>query len=153
MNISCLLAVKDIAAARAFYEELFSMTVAFDFGRNIAFDCGLSLQEDFDWLTGIPKSEIKARANNFELYFEIAELDAFVEKLKARGDCELLHDLKTYPWQQRVMRFYDLDKHLIEVGEPMNTVVLRLQKEGLSLEEVAAKMDVTLADVERMLVK
>ena len=47
--ICALLSVRDIHAAKAFYQELFGLEVAQDYGRNIAFTCGLALQQDFDY--------------------------------------------------------------------------------------------------------
>jgi tRNA-Thr(GGU) m(6)t(6)A37 methyltransferase TsaA len=43
------------------------------------------------------------------------------------------------------------DNHLIEVGESMKSVVERLQTEGMSLTEIAERMDVTESDVNNML--
>lgn len=43
-----LISVADINAARKFYEDLFGLEVYQDYGRNIAFTCGLALQQDFD---------------------------------------------------------------------------------------------------------
>lgn len=42
------------------------------------------------------------------------------------------------------MRFYDPDGHIIEVGETMPSVVRRFLAQGLTLEEVAQRMDVPL---------
>ena len=151
MKFGCLLAVKDIHASRAFYETLFGLIIEDDFGRNITFDCGLSLQQDFDWLTGIPKSEMKQQENNCELFFEREDFDGFVSRLHQRNDVKLLHDVREYPWGQRVIRFYDLDDHLIEVGECMGSVVLKWQDAGMTLAEIAQRMDVTVQDVHRML--
>ena len=151
MKFGCLFAVKEIGAARKWYEEIFGLTVEDDFGRNIAFDCGLSLQQDFDWLAGIPKEEMKDRENNCELFFEREEFDAFVARVKSRGDVEFLHDVREYPWGQRVIRFYDLDHHLIEVGESMKSVVERLQSQGMSPGDIAAKMETTAENIRRML--
>lgn len=151
MKFGCLFAVKDIKAARAFYEELFDIAVADDFGRNIAFDCGLSLQQDFDWLTGIPKEQIKDRENNCELYFEAKNFDEFVRRLKSRNDVVLLHDVREHSWGQHVIRFYDLDNHLIEVGESLKSVIEKFQAQGMSTEEIAEKIDVTESDIQRIL--
>ena len=151
MRFACLFAVKDIKCARAFYEELFNLTVVDDFGRNIVFDCGLSLQQDFDWLTGISKNDMKNKENNCEIVFEEEHFDNFVLRLKLRNDITLLHDVIEHSWGQRVIRFYDLDNHLIEVGEQMKAVVERFQHGGLSLEKIAMKMEVTADDVQRML--
>ena len=51
---STVIAVSDIAASRKFYEDLFGLELYQDYGINISFTCGLSLQQDFDWLTGVP---------------------------------------------------------------------------------------------------
>jgi len=55
---------------------------------------------------------------------------------------EYVHPLFEHSWGQRVVRFYDLDKHMIEVGENMTLVVKRFIDIGLSIEEIAARMDV-----------
>lgn len=151
MIFGCLLSVRDINKARTFYEELFGVKVTADFGINIGFDCGLALQQDFSWLTGIPQEEIKDKENSFEVYFETRDFDGFVERLKKREEIHLLHDVKEHDWGQRVIRFYDLDNHLIEVGESMKSVVENFMAQGMSLEEVAKKMDGTVSDVENML--
>jgi hypothetical protein len=151
MKFGCLFAVKDIKAARAFYEDLFGLTVTDDFGLNIAFDCGLSLQQDFDWLTGIPKSEIKDKENNCELYFEAEIFDEFVNRLKSKNNINFLHDVVEYPWGQRVIRFYDLDNHLIEVGESMKSVVENFLAQGMTIAEIAEKMGADESSVRRMI--
>lgn len=151
MKFGCLFAVQDIAIARAFYEELFGLTVTEDFGRMVGFDCGLILQQDFDWLTGIPKSEMKNKENNCEIYFEKNDFDIVVQKIKKRQDITLLHDALEHPWGQRIIRFYDLDNHLIEVGESMKSVVEKFLSQGLTIEAIADKMDVGSSDVQKFL--
>ena len=59
MKYTCVvISVADINAARKFYEDLFGLEVYQDYGRNIAFTCGLALQQDFDWLVNIPKEKV-----------------------------------------------------------------------------------------------
>ena len=151
MKFVCLIAVKDVTAARRFYEDVFGLTVTEDFGRMVGFGCGLVLQQDFHWLTGVSQEEMKDQENNCELVFELGEFDGLVQTVKQRRDITLLHDVKTHPWGQRVIRFYDLDNHLIEVGESMKTVVRRFLLKGLDMEQIADKMDVTIRDVKNML--
>ena len=81
--ICALLSVRDIHAAKAFYQELFGLEVAQDYGRNIAFTCGLALQQDFDWLIGVPSMHVRKKPNNMELVFEETDFDGFIEKLDA----------------------------------------------------------------------
>ena len=56
--MSTVIAVHDINASRKFYEDLFGLKVDQDYGKNISFTCGLSLQEEFDWLVQLPKDRI-----------------------------------------------------------------------------------------------
>ena len=59
MRYTCtVIAVADIKAARKFYEDLFGLEVFQDYGRNIAFTCGLALQQDFDWLVNLPEEKV-----------------------------------------------------------------------------------------------
>ena len=134
-----LISVKNINESRKFYEDLFGLKINFDFVQNVAFDCGLFLQEGFTDLMGVPEIEIKYKANNFELYFEEEDLDNFIEKLNQYKDVEYVHPLKEYPWGQRVIRIYDLDKHIIEIGESMVSVVKGFLKKGLSIDETAKR--------------
>lgn len=50
-----VLSVADVKAARGFYEDLFGLEVCQDYGINVSFTCGLSLQQEFDWLVGLQK--------------------------------------------------------------------------------------------------
>jgi hypothetical protein len=56
-----------------------------------------------------------------------------------------------HSWGQRVIRFYDLDKHIIEVGEAMKIVVKRFLSQGLSMEDTAKRMDISVGDVQLIL--
>ena len=152
MRYSCsVFAVKDISATRAFYAELFGLKLVSDYGRNIAFENGLAFQQDFDWLTGVPVQDIIPCPKNCELCFETESFGHFVTKLKARQDISMLHDVLTHSWGQHVIRFYDPDGHIIEVGESMKSVVDRFLSQGKTIAEIAKIMDVTDSDVNLML--
>lgn len=54
-----VLSVAEDPRSRAFYEDLFGLELYQDYGRNLTFTCGLSLQQDFHWLTGtLPGQQI-----------------------------------------------------------------------------------------------
>ena len=78
-HICMLISVSDIDAARKFYEELFGLEVFQNYGKNIAFTCGLALQQDFDWLVNLPKEKVLKKSNNAEIVFEEQDFDAFIE--------------------------------------------------------------------------
>lgn len=67
---STVISVADINSARKFYEDLFGLEVFQDYGKNIAFTCGLALQQDFNWLVGLSKDDILNKSNNMEICFE-----------------------------------------------------------------------------------
>lgn len=80
---------------------------------------GLVLQDEKIWRDFVGK-EIVQKSNSCELYFEERDIEAFVEKLEERyPDIEYVNRLMTHSWGQKVVRFYDLDGNLIEVGTPM----------------------------------
>ena len=72
------------------------------------------------------------------MYFEEEQFEEFIDRLKGYK-ISYVHDVVEYPWGQRVIRFYDPDMHIIEVGESMETVVRRFIGQGLSIEETAKR--------------
>ena len=53
---------------------------------------------------------------NLLLYFEDHDVDAAFVRISPY--VELIHAVQRQAWGQRVFRFYDPDRHVIEVGEP-----------------------------------
>ena len=144
------IAVEDVERSKRFYQELFELEVFQDYGINVSFG-GLSLQQEFDWLVQLPKEQIVQRPNNAELCFEETDFDAFLEKLQAYPDLTVLGGVREHSWGQRVIRFYDPDGHIIEVGENMAMVVRRFLATGMTMEEVSARMDVSVEDLNKLL--
>ena len=83
------IAVKDINLSKRFYQELFDLEVYQDYGINISFG-GLSLQQEFDWMAGVPKESVLEKSHNMELYFEEDDFDGFIAKLERRKDIEYI---------------------------------------------------------------
>ncbi|MBO0451421.1 VOC family protein [Candidatus Enterococcus murrayae] len=140
MNYSgILLAVKDMTKSKQFYEGVMEQKIAMDLDNiHVSFESGFSLQADYEGLLGVPLNP-KEQPDNFQLYFEVEDLDKWEETLSKVDGIEFLHHSKEYPWGQRVMRFYDFDKYIVEVSESMASVVKRFLAQGLSVEETAEK--------------
>ncbi len=137
MKYKCpLLVVSDIRRSRSFYEDLLGQKVIVDFGENVTFqgDFAIHLKSHFQKL--IDNKEIHLGGNNFELYFEDDGVERIVQLLKENG-VTFVHKLREQPWKQRVVRFYDPENHIIEVGESMEYAVFRLHHEGLSVDEIS----------------
>ena len=114
-----LIVVKDIERSRQFYQELFGLNLVLDNNGNMILTEGLVLQDESIWKQFLGK-EIIRESNSCELYFEEADLEAFIERLeRIYPDVQYVNRLMTHSWGQRVVRFYDPDGNLIEVGTPM----------------------------------
>lgn len=82
----------------------------------------------------------------------LAWLATFIAKLEQRDDIRYMgDDVKEAEWGQRSIRFYDLDGHIIEVGENLKMVVKRFLNLGMTMEQVSKRMDVSIPDLERLL--
>ena len=148
---STVISVSDVSVSRKFYQDLFGLELYQDYGINISFTCGLSLQQEFDWLVSIPKETVMKRSHNMELAFETRDFDGFLEKLEQYPGIERLGEVIEHSWGQRVVRFYDPDGHIIEVGEDMKMVIERFLSTGMTMEEVSVKMDVSIKDLTTLL--
>lgn len=145
------ISVKDVNPSKKFYQDLFGLEVFQDYGIHVSFG-GLSLQQDFDWLLNVPKESIVSKPHNMELYFEEDEFDKFISKLEQRNDIRYIGDgVKEAGWGQRSIRFYDLDGHIIEVGENLKMVIKRFLDSGMSMIETSKRMDVSISDLETLL--
>ena len=102
-----LIVVKDIEKSTQFYHDLFGLNVVLDNDGNMILTEGLVLQEEKIWRNFLGK-EIVSESNACELYFE-----------KLYPSVQYVNRLMTDSWGQKVVRFYDLDGNLIEVGTPM----------------------------------
>lgn len=113
-----LFVVNDIEKSKRFYEELFGLKVITDFGENVILTEGLVLQQKNLWQDGMGK-EVNFGGHDAELYFEESDMDGFLVKLKGYEPAVEYVDEKTpdHPWGGRVIRIYDPDKHVIEIGE------------------------------------
>ena len=114
-----LIVVKDIEKSRRFYHDLFGIDLVLDNDGNMILTEGLVLQDEKIWKSFLGR-DIHPQNNACELYFEEQNIEAFVEKLeRLYPSIEDVNRLMTHSWGQRVIRFYDLDGNLIEVGTPV----------------------------------
>lgn len=116
---SFLIVVKDIERSRQFYHELFGLEMILDNGGNTILTEGLVLQDEKYWKEFLGR-DIVPENNSCELYFEEADIEGFIDKLERYyPEVKYVNRLITHSWGQRVIRFYDPDGNLIEVGTPM----------------------------------
>lgn len=143
-----LLVVVNIEKSVEFYKNVLGLKKTADFGANVTLSGGVCLQSLDSWKDFIETEKVVFGANNTEIYFEEEDFDGFTERLKGL-EVDYVHPVKEHRWGQRVVRFYDPDKHIIEVGESLKTVALRFFESGMTKEQVAERMDIPLTLVNK----
>jgi len=102
-----LIVVKDIERSKQFYHDLFGLEPILDNDGNLILTEGLVLQDERIWKDFL-KRDVISHNNSAELYFE--------ERERLYPSIEYVNPLMVHSWGQKVVRFYDLDGNLIEVG-------------------------------------
>ena len=145
-----LLTVSDVSKSRDFYERVIEQEVLSEYEGMVEFKNGMSLWSRDAYVKCVAgegaskptgaKLDLKNQPNNFQLYFEVEDLDCLISKVKSTDGIEIIHDAVEYFWGQRVFRFYDYDKHIVETSESLKIVVKRFLSQGLTIEEIAERM-------------
>ena len=148
--VSTLISVKNMETSKQFYHDVLGLDIIADLGSNVTLSGGFALQTIDTWQYFIAHKTVHMHNNAMELVFEETDFDAFLKHLKI-FEIEYVHDVKEHSWGQRVIRFYDPDYHIIEVGEAMETVVKRFQSTGMTETQIADRMHVPLEYVQDFL--
>lgn len=116
-----LIVVNDIEQSIKFYKELFGLQVILDQDGNVIMTEGLVLQDAKIWRNFIQR-DLVPKNHMTELYFEEPDIEGFAKKLEeSEFAIEYVNELMEHSWGQKVIRFYDPDGNLIEVGTPVNS--------------------------------
>lgn len=111
-----LIVANDIERSKTFYKELFGLDVILDSEGKAILTEGLVLQNRAVWEQTIKKA-ILPQNHTTELYFEERDIDDFLKKLNNFSPpIEYITPLTEHPWGQKIIRFYDPDGNMIEVG-------------------------------------
>jgi catechol 2,3-dioxygenase-like lactoylglutathione lyase family enzyme len=158
-----LLIVSDLQKSKDFYQNVLGQQVVLDDPTMVSFgsckhaQLSLSPADYFKndnedrWLSA--KMKTAPKTNNFQLYFEVDDLEAVAKKVKATEGIELIYDVgenfSSFP--QRGIRFYDFDGHLIEVAENLQILAKRLLAQGMNIEEIARRFGDTVETIKEIL--
>ncbi|MGE5403887.1 MAG: VOC family protein [Candidatus Saccharibacteria bacterium] len=138
---SSVLLVEDVYKSRKFYQDFLEQVVEMDHGECVVFAGGFAIWErDYalKLIFGQTRDLPGERDHAFELYFETETLDEVVDKLN-NAKVELVHPMVEQPWGQRVIRVYDPDRYIVEIGEPMSATIKRYLNQGMTVDEAAAR--------------
>lgn len=114
--------VRDISRSRRFYQDRLGLKILEDFGNFVLFETGFAIHEGVSleqtvWGKAGAADEPYGQ-KNLLLYFEHEDIDAAFECIAPY--VELIHPVERQAWGQRVFRFYDPDRHAVEIGEPQS---------------------------------
>lgn len=138
-----MLVVTDIDKSVEFYQKVLGLHVIMDFGANKTLTGGVALQTLESWQEFIGTGDVLFGSNSSQVYFEEDNFDKFADKLK-KCEVEYVHPIMEHSWGQRVVRIYDPDKHIIEIGENIKVVCKRFLDSGMTPEQIAERMDVPM---------
>jgi catechol 2,3-dioxygenase-like lactoylglutathione lyase family enzyme len=116
--------VRDINCSKAFYNKRLGLKIIEDFGNFVLFETGFAIHEGRSlektiWRQNTDPANPYGQ-RNLLLYFEHEDVDAAFANIAPH--VELIHSVEKQEWGQRVFRFYDPDRHAIEIGEPLSDV-------------------------------
>jgi catechol 2,3-dioxygenase-like lactoylglutathione lyase family enzyme len=146
--ICSLITVENVARSRRLYEGILGQKVTADYGENIAFS-GFAVHQRDHFRSLIGSRGITVNSNAFELYFEADDLEP-LEKAVVDEGFEIIHGIREQPWRQKVFRFYDADRNIVEIGESFEHLVLRLHGEKMPVEKISAITNLSVDQVREM---
>jgi len=99
--------VEDIEQSKQFYHDVLGLEIEADFGDNVVFAGGLALQTVKTWEDFIHMKEnrIKFGNNIGELYFEVDNMEEFMNRLNKVENIHYVHPLKENPWVKGSLGF------------------------------------------------
>lgn len=115
-----LIVVKDLEKSKKYYHDLFGFCELHNNDGNMILTDGLVLQKECVFKEVI-REDVIYKNNASELYFEETYIEGFANKLERDyPDTIYINRLETLSFDQKMMRFYNLDGNLIELRTPMN---------------------------------
>lgn len=136
--------VKDFEVSKKFYSENLDQKIHTILEGYVVFTSGLALwklPEDSIITKNLQERLSRQGNNRVELYFEADDIQLYFNRLKS-VQVSFLHEIHEEPWGQRDFRFFDPDDNLVEIGESMDNVVLRLYSSGMTIEQIVNKTGV-----------
>ena len=112
--------VEDVAAAKAFYLEVFGLPVHYEDPNSVVFKFGATVINLLDIGEGpelIAPADVASRdaGNRFQFTIGVDDVDAMCEMLRGRG-VELLNGPMDRPWGIRTASFRDPGGHIWEIA-------------------------------------
>lgn len=151
---SSVLFCHDVHKQKEFYMQFLGHDVKMDLGNCVVLGNHLTLWQisDANPIAGELGYTYEPIGNrNLELSYESDAFGDAVEKV-LMSDLRILHNVEEEPWGQYTIRFYDPEGNLVEIGESMRTMAIRMKDEGMTLDDIVEKTGLEKSYVEELLV-
>ena len=145
-----LIAVTDLGKSRKFYRDILGLTITTDHDPTVTFNGCIVLRKMDSWINCIQSKYVMFDNRASEMYFETEDFDDLILRLDTFG-INYVHRPVMLEWGQRVVRFYDPDRHIIEVGEAIESVMRRFADMGMDAEQIAKRMKLNADFVKKCL--
>lgn len=134
MNVFCntIVFVRSMEASRKFYEGQLGLNVETDYTVMVIYENHFAIHDGARLMKTIYKKPFACFARkygrkNIDIYFETDDIDR-MQQILIDGKARFIHRIEEQSWGQRVMRFYDPDRHVVEIGEPLHLEYLKGKK-------------------------
>lgn len=144
-----MIIVKNIEKSKKFYKDILKQVIELDLETYLMWNGGFSMMSENEWKNQY-NIEIQYKNNNFELYFEVEDIDEFINKINNDINIKYFHKKMEAPWGQNSLKVYDPDGNIIEIGESIGSVIKRYFSQGMSVDEVASKTMLSKEFVEKL---
>jgi predicted enzyme related to lactoylglutathione lyase len=125
MNVfyNTIVFVKDIKVSKAFYQSVIGLKIEKEFETIVFFENHFVIHERNSIIRTVfdrkPLLRNKQGRKNILIYFETDNIESAFQQV-VNNHSKMIHPIKKQEWGQKVFRFYDPDKHIIEIGEAMH---------------------------------
>jgi predicted enzyme related to lactoylglutathione lyase len=137
MNIfyNTIVFVKNIIISKIFYESVIGLKIEKEFETIVFFENHFVIHDRnsiIQTVFGKEKSLLKKKQGESDIliYFETDDIESAFKQVTG-NKVNVIHSIKKQEWGQNVFRFYDPDKHIIEIGEAIHLDYLKNKQENL----------------------
>jgi catechol 2,3-dioxygenase-like lactoylglutathione lyase family enzyme len=110
--------VRDIEVSKQFYKDILGLSIVQDFDIFVLFQNDFAIHRAdlfYDYINK-PYHGEKMGHDNVDFYLTTTDLEHVSDKLK-ENKIVFIHDIKQMDWGEKVIRIYDPDGHILEIGD------------------------------------
>ncbi len=150
---STVIFCNDLMKQREFYENFLGQKIIQDLGGCLVFENGFTLwklDKKYPVSKELGYTYEPLGNRNLEICFETDSFSDVVEMVVV-SDLRMLHNVTEEVWGQYTIRFYDPEGNLIEIGETLRSMVIRMHTGGMSAREIKKKSGLEQSFIEEIL--